>query len=261
MADTIYCQKSTTAETDWEKIYEVAFRPDQRTPLSQLQQGLTSGQMLLHRSSNKNGLLCFSVTNVLPSVALLAYLATDPNKRSSGIGSKHMKSLIAQVRADSPNLLGMFAEIESTREKGISDDEKKHRRRRLQFYQRLGFKRYKAVYTIPSYDPNVPDEEGELIWLEFNAGAIGAGKLAEIIKEIYTRAYLLKDDDARVTSVPVLSGELTATAIPDEPATAAASTGGGATAPASTEASTGSAAPVQSASGETKVENPSPTAP
>lgn len=205
--DIIYCQKSSFTDTDWEKIYEVAFRPDQRTPLNQLHDGLRSGQMFLHRSSTTDGLLCFSVTNILPTVALLAYLATDPNKRSSGIGSKHMKSLIAQIKADNPNLLGMFAEIESTREKGISEDEKKHRRRRLQFYQRLGFKRYKSVYTIPSYDTTVPDEEGELIWLEFNTGNIGCDKLADVIKEIYVKAYLLKDDDIRVTNVPILTGD------------------------------------------------------
>jgi GNAT superfamily N-acetyltransferase len=217
--DTIYCQKSSFTDTDWEKIYEVAFRPDQRTPLNQLHDGLRSGQMFLHRSSNKDGLLCFSVTNILPSVALLAYLATDPSKRSSGIGSKHMKALIAQVKTDNPHLLGMFAEIESTREKGISEDEKKHRRRRLQFYQRLGFKRYKSVYTIPSYEPTVPDEEGELIWLEFNTGSIGCDKLAEVIKEIYVKAYLLREDDVRVTSVPVLTGDAAVCALQDDSGT------------------------------------------
>lgn len=207
--DAVFCLKSSATETDWEKIYEVAFRPDQRTPLIQLQDGVRSGQMYLHRTSASEGLLCFSITNILPSVALLAYLATDPNKRSSGIGSKHMKSLIAQIRAEQPHLLGMFAEIESTSEKGIGEEEKKHRRRRLQFYQRLGFKRYKSAYTIPSYEPNVADEEGELLWLEFTPGAIGCDKLATVIKEIYTKAYLLKEDDVRVTNVPVLTGDAT----------------------------------------------------
>ncbi len=199
--DTIYCQKSSASETDWEKIYEVAFRPDQRTPLNQLQDGVRSGQMLLHRSYSKDGLLCFSVTNILPSIGLLAYLATDPIKQSSGIGSRHMKSLIAQVKTDNPQLIGMLAEIESTREKGIDEDTKKHRKRRLAFYYRLGFKRYKSLYTIPSYEPNVPDEEGELIWLEFKPGAIDCKKLLELIKEIYVKAYLLKEEDARVTGI------------------------------------------------------------
>ncbi|MBX9668555.1 MAG: hypothetical protein K2X93_13100 [Candidatus Obscuribacterales bacterium] len=203
--DTIYCQKSSATETDWEKIYEVAFRPDQRTPLNQLQDGVRSGQMLLHRSYNKDGLLCFSVTNILPSIGLLAYLATDPNKQSSGIGSRHMKSLIAQVKADNPQLIGMLAEIESTREKGIDEDTKKHRKRRLAFYHRLGFKRYKSLYTIPSYEANVPDEEGELIWLEFKPGTIDCKKLLELIKEIYVKAYLLKEDDARVTGIKITS--------------------------------------------------------
>lgn len=254
--DTIYCQKSSFTDTDWEKIYEVAFRPDQRTPLAQLHDGLRSGQMYLHRSSSPDGLLCFSVTNILPTVALLAYLATDPSKRSSGIGSKHMKALIAQIKADNPNLLGMFAEIESTREKGISEDEKKHRRRRLQFYQRLGFKRYKSVYTIPSYDSAVPDEEGELIWLEFNAGNIGCDKLADVIKEIYVKAYLLKDDDVRVTNVPILTGDVACSLVDD---LGADSTSDGATvagaseiastdAPAASDGTTSSSGPTEIAS-------------
>lgn len=216
MADTIYCRKSSFTDTDWEKIYEVAFRPDQRTPLSQLHDGLKTGQLLLHRSSGGEGLLCFSVTNILPTVALLAYLATDPNKRSSGIGSKHMKALIAEIRQDHPQLLGMFAEIESTREKGISEEERKHRKRRLAFYHRLGFKRYNAKYTIPSYDPGIPDEEGDLIWLDFNTGTLTCDAVAGIVKEIYVKAYLLNETDTRVVNVPVITGDVAACELPED---------------------------------------------
>lgn len=216
MAETIYCRKSSFTDTDWEKIYEVAFRPDQRTPLSQLHDGLKTGQLLLHRSSGGEGLLCFSVTNILPTVALLAYLATDPNKRSSGIGSKHMKALIAEIRQDHPHLLGMFAEIESTREKGISEEERKHRKRRLAFYHRLGFKRYNAKYTIPSYDPGIPDEEGDLIWLDFNTGTLTCDAVAGIVKEIYVKAYLLNETDTRVINVPVITGDVAACELPED---------------------------------------------
>lgn len=213
---TSFCHKSTIADSDWEALYEAAFRVDQRTPLTQLQDGIRNGNMLLHRTvQDKQGLLCFSVTNVLQSVALLAYLATDTTKRSGGYGSKHMKSLITQVQTDHANLLGLFAEIESTRDKHISEDERKIRRRRLAFYQRLGFKRLKPVYTVPSYEKSVPDEEGELLWLEFSKGSIDAAKMTEIIKEIYTRAYNLKADDTRVTAVAVPAGEIVETPIDD----------------------------------------------
>ncbi|MDZ4833907.1 MAG: hypothetical protein SGJ27_09025 [Candidatus Melainabacteria bacterium] len=245
MAETNYCRKSSFTDTDWEKIYEVAFRPDQRTPLSQLHEGLKSGQLLLHRSSNGEGLLCFSVTNILPTVALLAYLATDPTKRSSGIGSKHMKALIAEIRADHPKLLGMFAEIESTREKGISEEERKHRKRRLAFYHRLGFKRYNARYTIPSYDPSVPDEEGDLIWLDFNTGTLGCDAVAGIIKEIYVKAYLLTETDNRVVSVPVITGDVAACELPDDTAAAPAD------ATASTTADDTAAAPADATASTT----------
>src|SRR5581483_2605901 len=104
---------------------EAAFPASQRTPMDQLRDGIKSGQLLLHRTvDEKQGLLCFSITNILNSVALLAYLATDTTKRSSGIGSKHLRQLIAQVQTDHPSLSGLFAEIESTRAKGLDDESK-----------------------------------------------------------------------------------------------------------------------------------------
>ncbi len=201
---TNFCLKSSVTDSDWEVLYKAAFKEDQRTPMSQLHDGVRSGQLLLHRTvETQQGLLCFTITNILPSVALLAYIATDSTKRSSGIGSKHLKQLLKSVAADHPKLLGLFAEIESTREKDIDEEAKKQRKRRLAFYQRLGFKRLQSDYRIPSYDVKAKDEAGELLWYEFGSTPIGCERMAAIVKEIYTDAYHLKEDDARVVNISI----------------------------------------------------------
>lgn len=196
------CDLGTAESTEWEKLYEAAFQPFQRTPYSTLRDGMRSGQILLHTTSEETqGILCFSIVNCLNSFALLAYIATDTTKRSSGIGSKHMKQLLIEVQAKCPTAIAMVAEIESTRDKNITEEERKDRKRRLRFYQRLGFKRLKTDYKSPSYTTATPDEECELIVYPFTS-SFQCTTTSDIIKEIYLKAYVLQADDSRITSLP-----------------------------------------------------------
>ncbi len=87
---------------------------------------LTSGTMLLHKTTDGHGALqCFSLVTVLSNNVLLAYIATDQTKRSSGVGSKHMKVLIDLLKKLYPTYIGLFLEIESTKEKNLPADEEK----------------------------------------------------------------------------------------------------------------------------------------
>lgn len=195
------CELGTATDTEWEKLYEAAFQPFQRTPYSTLRDGMRSGQILLHTTSEETqGILCFSIVNMLNSFALLAYIATDTTKRSTGVGSKHMKQLLVEVQAKSPTAIAMVAEIESTRDKNITEEERKDRKRRLRFYQRLGFKRLKTDYKSPSYT-GTADEECELIVYPFTS-TFQCTTTSDIIKEIYLKAYVLPADDSRITSLP-----------------------------------------------------------
>lgn len=195
------CELGTATDTEWEKLYEAAFQPFQRTPYSTLRDGMRNGQILLHTTSeDTQGILCFSIVNCLSSFVLLAYIATDTTKRSTGVGSKHMKQLLVEVQAKCPSAIAMVAEIESTRDKNITEEERKVRTRRLRFYQRLGFKRLKTDYVSPSYT-GTADEECELIVYPFTS-TFQCTKTSEIIKEIYLEAYVLKADDSRITSLP-----------------------------------------------------------
>lgn len=195
------CELGTATDTEWEKLYEAAFQPFQRTPYNTLRDGMRNGQILLHTTSEETqGILCFSIVNCLNSFVLLAYIATDTTKRSTGVGSKHMKQLLTEVQAKYPTAIAMVAEIESTRDKNITEEERKDRKRRLRFYQRLGFKRLKTNYKSPSYTATA-DEECELIVYPYTS-AFQCTTTSNIIKEIYLKAYVLQADDTRITSLP-----------------------------------------------------------
>src|SRR5450432_3593629 len=129
------CLQSNGSEDDWKNLYEASFPQDERMSVKEVRTLLANGIMLLHKTTDAQGaLLCFSLTTVLSNTSLLAYIATDQTKRSSGVGSKHMKALIDLLKKLYPTYLGLFLEIESTKEKNLSADEDKARKRRLAFY-------------------------------------------------------------------------------------------------------------------------------
>jgi hypothetical protein len=136
--------------------------------------------------------------------SLLAYIATDSTKRSTGVGSKHMKKLIDELKSAHPTHLGMFLEIESTKEAGLDADTHKARTRRLAFYQRLGAKRMHKTYLMPSYGTaqgTAQARQGELLWVEFTASCITESALPRIIEEIFCKAYGLSKTDTTVQKV------------------------------------------------------------
>jgi len=186
-------------------------------PLADVQAMISNNTMLLHRTTNAAGeLLCFSLVTPMSNFTLLAYIATDQTKRSSGVGSKHMKELIQVLKASyHQTQIGLFLEIESTKEANLSVDETTMRKRRLAFYQRLHCKRLCGKdYFLPSYAAGVAHRHGELLWYEFGAAVDKDSTVAQVIAEIYTRGYGISSSHA--TYVQVLSQfNLAATAAGD----------------------------------------------
>lgn len=201
MSSTInLCTQSTGQEDDWKDLYELAFPQDERMPVADVRKMLAAGTMLLHKTTNSAGeLLCFSIVNPLSNFALLGYIATDSTKRSSGVGSKHMKRLIEILKKQFPTHIGLFLEIESTKEPNLSVEEQKARQRRLAFYQRLGCKRLCKKYLMPTYTPGGQPRLGELLWSEFTT--VNESDLPAVITEIYQKAYNLPATDATVQQV------------------------------------------------------------
>jgi hypothetical protein len=190
------CQVSTGHEQDWKDLYNTSFPADERTPLEELQRLLDSGSILLHRTTNKAGeLLCFSIVYPMSNFALLSYIASDSTKRSTGIGSKHMKGLLEILKSKYPEFLGLVLEIESTRQIGLEPADKTARQRRLAFYQRLGAKRLCRTYVWPSYSQKGSYRLAELMWFDFEPATIDDPHLPGIVRELYTKGYGAQEDD------------------------------------------------------------------
>jgi hypothetical protein len=202
MDTTLLCQNSNGQEDDWKNLYEISFPDDERMPVQEIRQLLGNGKMQLHKTLNKtNELLGFSLTFFPGSdFVLLSYIATDPTKRSGGVGSKHLKRLVDLLKAQFPTHLGLFLEIESTKEAGLDAEVQKMRNRRLAFYQRLGAKRLCKNYLMPSMVPGGKERPGELLWIEFGS-PIDDSSVEHVIRDIYQHAYNLPATDPRVQQV------------------------------------------------------------
>lgn len=200
------CEPSTTLEQDWRTIYETAFPAGEREPESRLQQLINDGKLLYHKTIGKNGeLLCFSMVSLLSNFSFLAYIATDPNSRSGGYGSKHMKALLDLLKKSYPTHLGLFLEIESTNPKKsqLSPEEKTIRQRRLGFYKRLGSKRLcrSMNYRAPSHSGDGSEHEFDLLFFNFADKPLTHAEKAGVVTEIYERLYGLDKGHALVQQV------------------------------------------------------------
>jgi len=263
---TLLCQTSTGQEDDWKTLYESSFPADERMAVEDIRQLLSKGQMMLHRSLNKQGeLLCFSLTFPVTDFTLLSYIATDSTKRSGGYGSKHLKRLVELFKTEHPKHIGLFLEIESTKEKGLDPEVQKMRNRRLDFYQRLGAKRMHKDYFCPNLaQVGGTPRPGELLWVDFGTTTIDDTVLARVVKEIYERAYNISCDNSLVQQVlSQFKRNPCKPAVAQEANTADGATGssGATTAPADPATSSTPAAPATTPKPDTPTAPAAPPAP
>ena len=109
------------------------------------------------------------------------------------------------------------------------------RTRRLAFYQRLGAKRLKQKYGMPSYAKKGSKAAGELLWIELANSCVFEADLPTVITEIFQKGYGLPSTDANVQAIIAqwavnLSVSAATCAIPEDPiiipaSSAAATTG------------------------------------
>lgn len=200
------CELFTVLEDDWRTLYDAAFPANERETESKLAQLISAGRMLYHKTTGKNGeLLCFSMVSLAPDFSFLAYIATDPNQRSAGVGSKHMRRLLELLKTQFPTSKGLVLEIDATNPKKstISEDERKIRQRRLSFYRRLGAKKLCTglQFLGPSRKSGGQDAELDLLIHSFTDEKLDCPTKKRLVSEIYQRFYCLDMDEPVVTEV------------------------------------------------------------
>jgi hypothetical protein len=198
------CKDGDPKNVDWVAIYEESFPPDQRQPLDELKQQLQTGKMELDETRDQTGrILCMTVSEIFRpiekslSFVLACYTAVVPKMRGLGIGTVHRKKLEQLLREEYGSYLGMFTEIESTKQHTDDPELAKTRVKRKNFFMKLGLIPLDVPYRFPSYDGSEP-LEGELLWFPFTRDQLHPDELESVVLRIYTEGYELKPDDSFV---------------------------------------------------------------
>lgn len=194
------CKDGDGQGIGWREVYEQSFPPGQRQDIDDLRAQMARGTMELDETRDPSErVLCMTLTEVFggdaPRFLLACYTATRPELRSMGIGSVHRRRLVELLREEYPDHLGLFSEIESTREPGLPPDVLATRRRRLEFFLRLGVRRLPIDYLFPSYVPGAVPLMGELLWVPFGTPDLDEATLRGVLRRIYVEGYGVRPDD------------------------------------------------------------------
>lgn len=194
------CKDGDGSNPGWVRLYEASFPAGQRQSVDQVREAIRAGSMELDETRDQDDrVVCMTLTEVFagdgPDFLLACYTATDPGLRSLGIGSIHRTRLVELLRGEYPGSLGLFSEIESTREPGLDPHTLETRRRRLAFFLRLGVQKLPIDYLFPSYEPGSGPLMGELLWVPFGGPTPGPGVLREVLTRIYVEGYGLDPAD------------------------------------------------------------------
>ena len=129
------------------------------------------------------------------SFCLLEYMAVDKSYRGHGVGSELFKATISIVRGehrDTPVLLEVDSDRESTADQEL-------RRRRQNFYRRLGCRRIAdCAYILPLPGEGPAPEMDLFIYVPEPAPIIRRAKLERWLEVMYRDVYGCSADDPRI---------------------------------------------------------------
>jgi GNAT superfamily N-acetyltransferase len=121
-------------------------------------------------------------------MALLDYMAVTPNLQRRGIGRKLFEFTNNEFNHCIPDNIGMLLEV--PKENVFDPDELLRRKRRIQFYSRLGVKVLKGVnYLLPIQVDGDTEEMYLMIKLSKNITWISKKNTVDFINSVYTDVY------------------------------------------------------------------------
>lgn len=127
-------------------------------------------------------------------MALLDYMAIIPNFQRRGIGRMLFEFTNNELNRLIPDNMGLLLEVPK---ENVSDpDEKLRRKRRIQFYSRLGVRVLKSVnYLLPIQIDGDAEEMYLMIKLSKNITWISKKSIANFIDSVYTKVYDYRNSD------------------------------------------------------------------
>jgi hypothetical protein len=130
---------------------------------------------------------------------LLEYMAIDSRHRNSGLGCKLFLRTLQGSVSNRGEPLPVLLEVDSDREASADQE---MRKRRLQFYRRLGCLRVEGLsYVLPLPGEGPPPEMDLLVYLPPSISAIRESQLRHWLGVIYQSVYNCPPDDARIVQM------------------------------------------------------------
>jgi ribosomal protein S18 acetylase RimI-like enzyme len=146
----------------WLDLYEIAFPPHEKVPVSSHLQALKKrargeachSHLLAALDENDNFIGLARYGNIIDcKCAYLWYLAVIPEIRNQGIGAAIYEDLIKRAQAD--DLKAMLFEVEMPSE-AVTPEEVEIAERRIGFYKRMGAKILTGIQYLQTVGPHQP---------------------------------------------------------------------------------------------------------
>jgi GNAT superfamily N-acetyltransferase len=129
------------------------------------------------------------------SFCLLEYMALDKSYRGRGVGAELFEATVGTVYKER-GAIPILVEVDSDRE---PSPDRVERRRRQNFYRRLGCRRITdCAYILPLPGENAPPEMDLFVYVPGPAPTIRRAKLERWLKLIYRDVYGCSADDRRI---------------------------------------------------------------
>jgi ribosomal protein S18 acetylase RimI-like enzyme len=151
---------------------------------------------VLH-AQDDSSVVGFSIVFVASSESfcLLEYMAVDKNYRGRGVGSELFEETVGAVYR-SHGAIPILLEVDSDRE---PSPDQAQRRRRQNFYRRLGCRRVAdCAYILPLPGESAPPEMDLFVYVPEPAPTIRRAELERRLKLIYRDVYGCSADDLRI---------------------------------------------------------------
>ena len=178
------------------KIYIDSFPPNERQPIDVVERRVKNNlyQMFVGMVDDVVVFMAFLYPLRGTPFILFDYMATREDYRNKGIGTKFVNMLIDRMRKDNKYLI---LEVEDP----CYGDNKEQRKRRVNFYKRLGAKQMKDVkYVLPPLSGETPTQMILMILPKYNEGKISGQLVKEIITRIYEEVYSRGKNDPLLKS-------------------------------------------------------------
>lgn len=178
-------------------IYQEAFPPSERQPLSKISERIAAGKSQLFVGIMDEAVICmallwdFSHTDF----TLLDYMAVSKKHRNNHFGSKLFHFLVDKVKSNHKFLL---LEVENY----LFGNNREQRKKRINFYLKNGSYLLENVpYALPSLDKSLPLEAQLMIAPKYKSPHLKKSEIENLIKRLYLEIYEKSENDALLVSV------------------------------------------------------------